>query len=185
MRKKGAADYAFPFIVASGSRSAYPHAGVSDRKIKKGDLITIDMGARHKGYCADLTRTFIMGEPTEKQRIIYTAVYDANIAAFPYYKEDNKGIDVDKVSRDIIDKAGYGEYYVHSLGHGLGLEVHEPPSLSKRSKDTIEAGNVISNEPGIYLHGYGGVRIEDSVLITKEKPVNLTKFPKSLDEIII
>jgi Xaa-Pro aminopeptidase len=185
MRKKGADDYAFPFIVASGPRSAYPHAGVTDRKIKKGDLITIDMGARHKGYCIDLTRTFIMGELTEKQRKIYTTVHDANVAAFPHYKEGNKGIVVDKVSRDIIEKAGYGEYYIHSLGHGIGLEVHEPPSLSNRSKDKIEAGNVISNEPGIYLHGYGGVRIEDSVYVTKEKPINLTKFPKSLDEIIV
>jgi len=185
MRRKGADDYAFPFIVASGPRSAYPHAGVTDRKLEKGDFITIDMGARYQGYCIDLTRTFILGEPTKKQRDIYNAVYKANTDAFPYYKEGNRGIDVDKVSRDIIEQAGYGEYYIHGLGHGIGLEVHEPPSISQHSEDTLVSGNVVSNEPGIYIHGYGGVRIEDSVHVTEDYPIALTEFPKDIEHVIV
>jgi Xaa-Pro aminopeptidase len=185
MRRKGADDYAFPFIVASGFRSAYPHAGVSDRKLNNGDFITIDMGARYRGYCIDLTRTFILGEPTKKQRDIYNAVYKANTAAFPHYKEGSRGLDVDKVSRDIIEQAGYGEYYIHGLGHGIGLEVHEPPSISQRSEDTLISGNVVSNEPGIYLHGYGGVRIEDSVHVTEGYPIALTEFPKEIESVIV
>jgi Xaa-Pro aminopeptidase len=185
MRRKGADDYAFPFIVASGPRSAYPHAGVTDRKLENGDFVTIDMGARYRGYCIDLTRTFILGEPTIKQLEIYNAVYNANMAAFPYYKEGSRGIEVDKVSRDIIEHAGYGEYYIHGLGHGIGLEVHEPPSISQNSKDTLVSGNVASNEPGIYIHGYGGVRIEDSVNITEGHPIALTKFPKEIEHVII
>jgi Xaa-Pro aminopeptidase len=185
MRRKGADDYAFPFIVASGPRSAYPHAGVTDRKLKNGDFVTIDMGARYRGYCSDLTRTFILRDPTKKQREIYNAVYNANMTAFPYYKEGSQGIDVDKVSRNIIEQAGYGEYYIHSLGHGIGLEVHEPPSISQHSKDTLASGNVASNEPGIYIHGYGGVRIEDSVQITEAHPIALSEFPKEIEHIIV
>jgi Xaa-Pro aminopeptidase len=185
MRRKGADDYAFPFIVASGPRSAYPHAGVTGRKINKGDLITIDMGAKYRGYCIDLTRTFIMGKPTEKQRELYNTVYNANKAALPLYKLENLGIDVDRASRDLIEKAGYGEYYIHGLGHGIGLEVHEPPSVSQNSKDKLVSGNVVSNEPGIYIHGYGGVRIEDSVHVTEGDPIVLTKFPKKINDIIV
>jgi Xaa-Pro dipeptidase len=185
MRLKGAEDYAFPFVVASGPRSAYPHAGVTDRKLKLGDFITIDMGARYRGYCIDLTRTFILGNPTKKQREIYDTVYNANLAAFPYFKEGSRGNDVDKISRDIIEKAGYGEYYVHSLGHGIGLEVHEPPTISQHSKDTLVSGNVVSNEPGIYIHGYGGVRIEDSVQITNSHPISLTGFSREIEHIIV
>jgi Xaa-Pro aminopeptidase len=185
MRQKGADDYAFPFIVASGLRSAYPHAGVSERKLMDGDFVTIDMGARYRGYCIDLTRTFIIGEPTKKQKEIYNTVYNANLAAFPNYFKGRKGKEVDKVSRDIIGKAGYGEYYIHGLGHGMGLEVHEPPSISKHSEDTLVSGNVVSNEPGIYIHGYGGVRIEDSVHITDGLPINLTNFPKEFEKIIV
>jgi Xaa-Pro dipeptidase len=185
MRRNGADDYAFPFIVASGPRSAYPHAGVTNRKLKNGDFVTIDMGARYQGYCIDITRTFILGDPTKKQREIYNTVYNANMAAFPHYKEGNQGIDVDKVSRDIIVQAGYGDYYIHSLGHGIGLEVHEPPSISQHSKDTLVSGNVASNEPGIYIHGYGGVRIEDSVQITDDYPIALTEFPKEIEHILV
>jgi Xaa-Pro aminopeptidase len=185
MRLKGADDYAFPFIVASGPRSAYPHAVVTDRKLANGDFVTIDMGARYRGYCIDLTRTFIIGEPRKKQLEIYNAVYNANIAALPYYREGSQGIDVDKVSRDIIEEAGYGDYYFHGLGHGIGLEVHEPPSISQHSKDKLVSGNVASNEPGIYIHGYGGVRIEDSVHVTEDDPIVLTKFPKNINDVIV
>lgn len=181
MRKEGAEDYAFPFIVASGPRSAYPHAGVSDRKIRRGDLVKIDMGAAYHEYRSDNTRTFIIGSPTEKQRTIYETVLEANEAALPEIKEGTAGIEVDKIAREIIEKAGCGDAFIHGLGHGVGLEVHEPPSLSKRSEDILQVGNVVSNEPGIYLKGFGGVRIEDTVLVTPLGPERLTKFDKDLD----
>jgi len=181
MRKDGAGDISFPFIVASGPRSAYPHAGVSERKIRKGNFVTIDMGAAYKSYRSDNTRTFIIGAPSEKQREIYETVLDANEAALPEIREGVKGVEVDGVARKIIEEAGYGEAFIHGLGHGVGLEVHEPPSLSKTSEDTLSAGNIVSNEPGIYLKDWGGVRIEDTVLVTGSGPERLTKFNKELD----
>lgn len=181
MRMEGADDISFPFIVASGPRSAYPHASVSERKIRRGDFVTIDMGATYKQYCSDITRTFIVGSPSEKQRTIYETVLEANEAAFPEIRESAKGIDIDRIARDIITKAGYGEDFIHSLGHGVGLEVHEPPSLGKRSKDILTAGNVVSNEPGIYVKEFGGVRIEDTILVTSSGPERLTKFDTGLD----
>jgi Xaa-Pro aminopeptidase len=181
MRRDGAEDIAFPFIVASGPRSSYPHAGVSERKIRRGDFVTIDIGATYNGYKSDITRTFIVGSPTLKQRRIYEAVLEANEAALPEIREGSKGINVDCIAREIIKKAGHGEDFIHSLGHGVGLEVHEPPSLSKRSKDVLVPGNVVSNEPGIYLKGFGGVRIEDTVLVTASGPEQLINFEKGLD----
>ncbi|MEE8354953.1 MAG: Xaa-Pro peptidase family protein [Candidatus Bathyarchaeia archaeon] len=181
MRMEGADDISFPFIVASGPRSAYPHAGVSKRKIRRGDFVTIDMGATYRRYCSDITRTFIVGSPSEKQRTIYETVLEAKESALPEIRASSKGIDVDRIARNIITKAGYGEDFIHGLGHGVGLEVHEPPSLSKRSSDTLTVGNVVSNEPGIYKKGFGGVRIEDTVLVTSSGPERLTKFDTSLD----
>jgi len=181
MRKDGAGDISFPFIVASGPRSAYPHAGVSDRKIMNGDFVTIDMGAAYKNYRSDNTRTFIVGAPSEKQKAIYETVLEANEAALPEIREGAKGVDVDGIARKIIEEAGYREAFIHGLGHGVGLEVHEPPSLSKTSKDTLAVGNIVSNEPGIYLKDWGGVRIEDTVLVTSSGPERLTKFDKELD----
>ena len=181
-RNGGADDISFPFIVASGPRSAYPHAGVSERKIRRGDFITIDMGATYREYCSDITRTFIVGSPSEKQRTIYETILEAKEAALPEIKESAKGVDVDRIARDIIKRAGYGEDFIHGLGHGVGLEVHEPPSLSKRSRDTLAVGNVVSNEPGIYIKGFGGVRIEDTVLVTSSGPERLTNFDTGLDD---
>lgn len=181
MMRNGAEDLAFTTIVASGSRSAYPHAGVTDRRIRKGDLVTIDMGATYREYRSDVTRTFIMGEPTEEQERIYETVLKANGTALTEIKVGAKGSEVDGVARAIIEEAGYGEYFVHSLGHGVGLEVHEPPSLSKTSEDRLEKGNVVTDEPGIYIPGFGGVRIEDTVLVTDSSPVRLTRFDKGLD----
>jgi len=181
MRMDGADDLSFPFIVASGPRSAYPHAGVTEREIRKGDFVTIDMGASYRGYCSDITRTFIVDSPSKKQKAIYETVLEANEAALPEIREGAKGIDVDRIARAIITNAGYGEDFIHGLGHGVGLEVHEPPSLSKTSKDVLVQGNVVSNEPGVYLKGFGGVRVEDTVLVTASGPEQLTKFEKSLD----
>ena len=181
MRAEGADDISFPFIVASGPRSAYPHAGVTERKIRKGDFVTIDMGATYKGYCSDITRTFIVGTPSEKQRTIYETVLEANETALPEIRAGAKGVEVDRIARDIITKAGYEAGFIHSLGHGVGLEVHEPPALSQWSKDILAVGNVVSNEPGIYVKGFGGVRIEDTVLVTSSGPERLTNFDKDLD----
>ncbi len=139
------------------------------------------MGATYKGYCSDITRTFIVGSPSEKQRTIYETVLEANEAALPEIRESEKGIDVDRIARDIITKAGYEADFIHSLGHGVGLEVHEPPALSQWSKDILNVGNVVSNEPGIYVKGFGGVRIEDTVLVTPSGPERLTKFDTGLD----
>jgi Xaa-Pro dipeptidase len=181
MRVEGADDISFPFIVASGHRSAYPHAGVSERKIRRGDFVTIDMGATYKGYCSDITRTFIVGSPTDKQRTIYETVLEANETALPEIRAGAKGINIDKIARDIITKAGYGAGFIHSLGHGVGLEVHEPPALSQWSNDILAVGNVVSNEPGIYVKGFGGVRIEDTVMVTSSSPERLINFEKDLD----
>lgn len=181
MMWNGAEGIAFTTIVASGPRSAYPHASVTDRRIRKGDFVTIDMGATYKEYRSDITRTFIVGEPTEEQAKIYEAVLRANQTVLPEIKDGASGREVDGVARAVIEEAGYGEYFVHSLGHGVGLEVHEPPSLSKTSEDTLETGNVVTDEPGIYIPGFGGVRIEDTVLVTGSGPVRLTRFDKGLD----
>ena len=181
MMRNSAEDLAFSTIVASGPRSAYPHARATERKIQKGDLVAVDLGASFKGYKSDITRTFVIGKPTEEQERIYETVLQAHEAAFPEIRDGAEGRHVDNVARAIIEDAGYGERFVHSLGHGVGLEVHEPPSLSKTSKDTLRAGNVVTDEPGIYIPGFGGVRVEDTVLMTDSGPVRLTKFDRDLD----
>jgi Xaa-Pro dipeptidase len=183
MRREGAEDIAFPFIVVSGPRSAYPHGGVTDRRIGSGELVTVDMGAAYQEYKTDITRTFIIGQPTEKQIEIYEAVLESNRMALPRFVDGAAGVEVDRAARDVIDEAGYGEYFIHGLGHGLGLEIHEPPSLSKRSKDTLRTGNVVSNEPGIYIPGFGGVRIEDTVLVDGQSPRRFTGFPRELNAV--
>ena len=184
MRMHGADDLAFPFIVVSGPRSAYPHGGVTDREIRRGEFVTVDMGASYREYKTDITRTFIIGSPDRKQRTIYEAVLEANLAAHDKIREGAHGVDVHNTAMAVIEKAGFGEYFIHGLGHGVGLEVHEGPSLGKTSKDILRAGNVVTNEPGIYIHGYGGVRIEDTVLVTGLDPERLTKTPKDLDSMI-
>jgi len=185
MRKKGAEGIAFETIVGSGPRSAYPHAGCTDKQIKRGDFIVVDAGATYKGYRSDITRTFIAGHPSAEQEGIYETVLKANEGALDEIKRGAKARVVDARARKIITDSGYGELFVHSLGHGIGLEVHEPPSLSRESKDTLRVGNVVTDEPGIYIAGLGGVRIEDTVLVEKEKAERLTMFEKSLEEAII
>jgi len=185
IRRDGAEDISFPFIVASGPRSAYPHAGVTDRKLRKGDFVTIDMGARYNNYCADLTRTFMVGSPSKKKRLIYETVLEAQAEAFSGILENAKGSEIDKIARTIIEERGYGKFFIHSLGHGVGLEVHEPPSLSEKSEDILVAGNTVTDEPGIYIPKFGGVRIEDMVLVTDSIPKRQTNFDRDLDAIII
>jgi Xaa-Pro dipeptidase len=180
MRKHGSDGTAFETIVASGACSAFPHGGCSDKEIREGDLVVVDLGATYKFYRSDMTRTLVAGNPSEKQQKLYQIVKKAQETTFKAIKPNVKVKDIDAVARKIIEDAGYGEYFVHSLGHGVGLEVHEPPILSSDSTDTLAVGNVVTVEPGIYLVGYGGIRIEDTVLVSKSGGEKLTKGPYTL-----
>jgi Xaa-Pro aminopeptidase len=178
MRDLGADERAFGTIMASGPNGAMAHAVPGNRLLREGEPIVIDMGARLDGYNSDMTRTIILGEPTDKFREIYNIVLAAHLAAERGIKAGMSGVECDKLARDIIDAAGYGDTFTHSLGHGIGLEVHEGPSFSKLSEDTIEEGNVMSVEPGIYIEGWGGVRIEDLVLVRHDDAEVLTLADK-------
>ena len=177
MRKQGSYGTAFETIVASGSCSAFPHGGCSDREIRKGDLVVVDVGASYKYYHSDMTRTLVAGKPSEKQKKLYQIVKTAQDKAFEAVKPNVKAKTVDAVARKVIADAAYGKFFVHSLGHGVGLEVHEPPILSPESRDVLAVGNVVTVEPGIYLVGYGGVRIEDTVLVQRSGAEKLTNGP--------
>lgn len=168
MRRAGADACAFEITVASGERSAMPHGGASSKVIANNELVTVDMGAIYQGYLSDMTRTYAIGDPGEELTKIHRIVAQAHHAALETLKAGVKAFDVDAAARDIITAAGYGEYFGHSVGHGVGLNIHEAPSVSYRSEDFIlEAGMVVTIEPGIYLPGKGGVRIEDLVLVTE------------------
>jgi len=181
MRRRGSWGTSFDTIVASGVRSAFPHGGCTDRKIRRGDLVVVDIGAVYKYYCSDMTRTMVAGKPSGKQKKIYEIVRKAQEKAFEATKPKAKAKDLDAIARKVIDDAGYGEYFVHSLGHGVGLEIHEQPRLSRESKDKLTAGNVITIEPGIYIVGFGGIRIEDTILVRKRGAEKLTKGPYTLE----
>ena len=160
--------------------SAFPHGSCSDRTIREGDLVVVDLGATYNFYRSDMTRTFTAGKPTEKQKKIYETVKLAHQKAFEAIKPNIPAKEVDAAARQVIEAAGYGEFFVHNLGHGVGLEIHEAPTLSPDSKDTLAVGNVVTDEPGIYLPGYGGVRIEDTVLVTRDGAEKLTSGPYTL-----
>jgi len=177
MRKLGSEGTGFSTIVASGPRSAFSHGGCTSKKIKRGELIQFDVGARYQNYVADLTRTFLIGKPSPKQMRIYEIVKEAQEKACQKIRDGVKAKQVDMVARALIKKHGFGENFPHGLGHGVGLAVHEPPALNTVSKDILKAGNVVTDEPGIYILGYGGVRIEDTVLVKKNGAERLTKAP--------
>lgn len=181
MRRMGAEGLSFPLIVASGARSSLPHGRASEKIVEGGDFITFDYGARFNGYCSDATRTVVVGEVDEEQRKVYSTVLRAQEAAVAHVAPGRTGREVDSVARDIIDAAGYGEYFGHGLGHGVGLAVHEGPSLSQRRGDTeLQPGMVVTVEPGIYIPGWGGVRIEDLVVVTDNGCEILTSVSKEL-----
>ena len=159
---------AYPPIVAGGPNSALPHAVPSDREFQKGDFIVIDAAAKYAGYHADMTRTPVLGKATEKHREIYGIVKEAQESAVSAAKAGVSCKELDAIPRNIIDKNGYGEYFNHGTGHGLGLEIHTQPHLSKLSKQVVQVDNVVTVEPGIYLPGWGGVRIEDDIIIEKD-----------------
>lgn len=179
MRKNGASGVSFPTIVASGIRSCMPHGEASDKVIQQGDFVTIDFGCILDGYCSDMTRTVVMGNVSNQQREIYNVVLKAQTSAIEAIKPGVRCCDIDKIARDIITDAGYGKNFAHSLGHSVGIEIHESPNFSQKSEDMCEIGNVITVEPGIYIDGFGGVRIEDVVVIG-ETVQNLTKSCKDL-----
>ena len=180
MRKKGALGEAFQAIVISGERTSLPHGKPSEKKIEEGELITIDTGANYQKYNSDITRTFIMGKENEKQKEIYQIVFDAQRTALESVKPGIKCSELDKIARDIIKDKGYGKYFGHGLGHGVGLDIHESPRVSPNDTTILEPGMIITIEPGIYLSGIGGVRIEDTVLVTEDSYEVLTWFPKEM-----
>lgn len=182
MRKAGATSSSFDTIVASGLRSALPHGVASDKVIEKGDMVTLDYGAYYKGYVSDTTRTVAVGEPDAKLKEIYNIVLEAQLIGMEGFKPGITGKQADALTRDYITEKGYGEYFGHSTGHGIGLEVHEGPALSSRSDIILEPGMIVTCEPGIYIPGLGGVRIEDDTMIT---PNGNEAFTHSTKELII
>lgn len=179
MRKQGAENVAFQLIVVSGKNTSLPHGVPSDKKLEKGDFITMDTGAILDGYHSDMTRTVALGYVNEEQKDIYETVLKAHLAAMDVIKPGIKCSSVDKVARDIID-AKYPGTFGHGLGHGVGFEIHEWPRFSRLDDTVTEAGMIITDEPGIYLPGKYGVRIEDMVLVTEDGHRSLTKSPKEL-----
>jgi len=174
MRKNKGYGTAFETIVASGIRSAYPHGGCADREIHKGDLVVVDIGSTYEYYRSDMTRTFVADKPSQKQEKLYQVVKTAQEKAYQAIKAKAKGKDIDQVARKVIEDAGYGENFNHGLGHGVGLEIHEQPTLGTISKDKLAVGNVVTDEPGIYFPGWGGIRIEDTVLVKKRTSEKFT-----------
>ena len=172
------AEPSFPAIVAAGPNGALPHAEPGEREIGRGELVVFDMGAKLDGYCSDGTRTYATGEPGEQARAVYEVVLAAQAAALAAIKAGAKGEDVDGVARKLIDEAGHGDRFGHGLGHGVGLEVHEGPRLSPRADDVLAPNEVVTVEPGIYLPGEFGVRIEDLVVVTEDGCRNLSSRPK-------
>ncbi len=168
----------FAPIVAGGPNSANPHATPTDRKIQNGDLLVIDWGATFAGYCSDLTRTFAIGKVDEELRTIFEAVKSANEAGRAAGAPGKVAGTVDQAARDVIEKVGYGKFFTHRTGHGLGMEAHEEPYMFGESQQVLKTGMVYTVEPGIYLPGHGGVRIEDNVVVTAEGARTLTTFPR-------
>ena len=180
MRKQGAVSSSFDIIVASGYRSALPHGVASDKVIEKGEFVTLDFGAYYKGYNSDITRTLAVGEPSDELRTIYDIVLEAQLRGMRGIKAGITGRQADALTRDYITEKGYGEYFGHSTGHGLGMEVHEGPSLSVKSDTVLEPGMIVTVEPGIYVAGLGGVRIEDDTIVTETGNETLSFSTKEL-----
>jgi len=180
MRLCGALDPSFPSIVASGPRGALPHASAGDAVIERGTLVTLDLGVRLDGYCSDCTRTWATGELPDDLADIYALTLQAQLAALDAVRPGPRGDEVDAVARDMIAEAGHGEHFGHGLGHGVGIEVHEGPRLARTAKQPLVAGNVVTVEPGVYLPGRGGVRIEDLVVVTDDGRDVLTHTTKDL-----
>ncbi|SFS83374.1 Xaa-Pro peptidase family protein [Paenibacillus sp. BC26] len=180
MRSRGATSSSFDTIVASGERSALPHGVASDRVIGNNEFVKLDFGALYNGYCSDLTRTIVVGKPTDRHREIYDIVLEAQLAALAGIKPGMTGREADALARDIITRHGFGDKFGHGTGHGFGMEIHESPRLSVGGTTVLEPGMTVTVEPGIYIPGFGGVRIEDDIVITADGNALLTSSPKTL-----
>ena len=180
MLRAGGQGEAFPPIVVAGPNSASPHAGPSDRPLAEGDLVVVDWGTTYDGYRSDITRTFVLGTPTPEIARIYDAVLAANQSGRLAARPGMPAQEVDRAARRAITLAGYGDYFIHRTGHGLGLETHEPPYIVEGNLDMLDAGMTFTVEPGIYLPGVGGVRIEDDVVVTATGSETLTSLPREL-----
>lgn len=178
MRRAGASGGSFEFIVASGVRSSMPHGTASSKQIQLGEFLTMDFGALYQGYCSDITRTVFLGDPGDKHQEVYGTVLAAQRAGIKAVAPGRTGKEVDAVARKIIEDAGYGDYFGHGLGHSVGLAIHEGPNLNMREERVLEPGMVITVEPGIYIPDWGGVRIEDIVVVTENGCEVLTQAPK-------
>ncbi|KAB3527580.1 M24 family metallopeptidase [Alkaliphilus serpentinus] len=183
MKKQGASKLSFDSIVASGNRSSLPHGVASEKLIEEGDFVTLDFGCVYKGYCSDMTRTVVVGKTSEKQKEIYNIVLEAQKMALEAVKPGITGKDLDDIARNYITEKGYGQYFGHGLGHGVGLEIHELPHVNSIGEAAMEAGMVITDEPGIYIPDFGGVRIEDLVAVTETGYKVLSKSTKELIEL--
>jgi Xaa-Pro aminopeptidase len=180
MRERGASGVSFDPIVAGGPNAALPHARPSDRPIGTGELVVIDFGCVVDGYCSDMTRTVSVGEPSPEARRIWDTVLTAQRTGCEAVAVGTACAEVDRASRDVIADAGWADAFVHGTGHGVGLEIHESPRVASTATGTLESGHVVTVEPGVYLPGVGGVRIEDTLVVTPDGPVALTEFPKQL-----
>jgi Xaa-Pro dipeptidase len=182
VREEGADLQAFPPIVLTGAKSALPHGEPDGTAVAEGDLVIVDIGATVEGYCSDITRTFVAGrDPDDRQRELFGVVHEAQAAAVRSAVAGATGADIDRAARSRIEAAGLGERFIHRTGHGLGLEVHEPPSLHSAAEEPLPEGAVVTVEPGVYLPGYGGVRIEDDVVVRPGEPEVLTRAPIRLE----
>lgn len=180
MRQLGAEGESFPAIVASGAHSALPHAEPRNVAVKPGRLLLVDMGASLEGYASDMTRTLHVGQPGRKARDLYSAVLEAQLAALEAVRPGARCADVDAAARNVLKRRGLADFFRHSTGHGLGLEIHENPRIGAKSEEILQAGMAVTVEPGAYLPGFGGVRIEDTVLVTVRGCEILTPTPKEL-----
>ena len=180
MKTLGADDLSFDTILITGAKTSYPHGVPGNDVIQKGDFVTMDYGCKVDGYCSDETRTVAIGQPTQEMTDVYNVVLEAQLAACEGIKAGITGKQADSLARDVIEKAGYGEYFGHSLGHGTGLEIHENPRYAQTWDKPIKAGTIVSIEPGIYLPKKFGVRIEDLALVTETGIINFVTAPKEL-----
>lgn len=183
MKRQGAEALSFDTIAASGKRSAMPHGVATDKKIEEGDFLTLDFGCVFEGYCSDMTRTIVIGKASERQKEIYNTVLNAQTSAIDVIHEGIPCSEVDNIARSIINEAGYGDKFGHGLGHSVGIEIHESPSFAPKCNEKVRNGNVITVEPGIYIDGFGGVRIEDLIAVHDGTVTNLTHSPKELIEL--
>ncbi len=180
MRRLGAEKPSFETIVAGGARSAWPHAQPTASRLKTGDLVIVDMGAMLEGYASDMTRMLFLGTPGAQVKRMYRAVLEAQLAAIDTVRAGAKTAAVDAAARNVLKGYGLDKAFIHSTGHGLGLEIHEPPRIGKRDKTKLKAGMAITIEPGVYVEGFGGIRIEDTVLVTETGCEILTPTAKDL-----